>query len=128
MLPPAYPFRQIEQFHEMFNDVTSSFETNTSVNQSVDHEDGTLKTVIDVPGVEKEDLHAKVVPRENGRQILVVQGDRSTDIADHSFRNVISLQERVDPESAESKYHNGILTLVFDVATNEENGVEIDLS
>lgn len=79
-------------------------------------EDGDLVRVIaDLPGIEKDAIDLTC----DGRRVTIeAAGDR------HEFEERVSLPVRVDEQSANATYNNGILEVVFERA---DTSADIDL-
>ncbi len=71
---------------------------------SVYEEDGRVKVVVDLPGVDEESI--KVDAAED-KVVIRAEG------ADRKYYKEIELPSRVDPKSVEASYRNGILELSF---------------
>jgi HSP20 family protein len=59
-----------------------------------------LKLVVEMPGVQKEDIQTEVT--ENTMKITAARGDRRYD-------TTVDLETEVDPNSAKATYNNGVL-------------------
>lgn len=94
---------------------------NTYVDQSVSYEEGELSVVMDLPGVEKDDIDA-TVKKHNNRQWLLVEARSESGSMSRVFRQQIALKEKVDAELADTEYNNGVLTIKFPIIEN--NGYE----
>lgn len=78
-----------------------------------------LRIKLDLPGMDLEDIHLSVTP-----DALSVRGERKTDeeaseeghyhwrgASYGTFERTLSLPVEVDPDSAEAKFRNGVLTV-----------------
>ncbi len=72
--------------------------------QVVNEKDGEMRLLIELPGVEKEDVQISAL--EDRASLEAVKGDRK-------YRAEIALQRAIDPDSGTASYANGILDIVF---------------
>ena len=81
-------------------------------------EEDVVKVILDVPGVEKEDV--KVYATETSVKVSAERGDRK-------YYKEIELPVKVKPETAKAQYKNGVLTIVLEKKERrkEEGGVEV---
>jgi len=66
--------------------------------------DGEVRVIVELPGVEKEDIKLK-----SSEDCLIV----SVDTPERKYHKEIELPEPVDPHTAKSSYKNGILEVVL---------------
>ncbi len=74
--------------------------------QFVDENKGELKLVVELPGVEKEDIDLNAL--EDELTLSAVHGDRK-------YKAKIKFKVSVEPESATASYRNGILEVTFKI-------------
>ena len=74
-------------------------------------EDDKIKVIVDVPGVEKEDINVEATENE-----VVVSAERG----DRKYRKTVTLPCRVKPETAKATYKNGVLTITIEKAEKEK--------
>lgn len=87
------------------------------VDVSIDENEKTLKIVAEMPGASKENI--KLNAKENHISI-------STTSADKPYNAEVPLPQKVDPDTAEASYNNGILEVVFQLKGRDEpNGFNI---
>lgn len=68
-------------------------------------EEENLRIIVDMPGVEKEDIQLESAETE-----ITVSAERG----DRKYFKVIKLPARVKPDSAKAQYKNGVLTIVLE--------------
>jgi len=76
-----------------------------------------VKVVIEIPGVEKQDIKIKVIDHSV---------DISTDTPDRKYHRVVEISSKVDLEPVSSTYKNGILELTFPIK-NQKKGRSIKI-
>ena len=87
------------------------------VDVSIDENEKNLKIVAEMPGASKENI--KLNAKENHVSI-------STTNADKPYNAEVPLPQKVDPDTAEASYNNGILEVVFHLKRlDEPNGINI---
>ncbi|MEM3437540.1 MAG: Hsp20/alpha crystallin family protein [Nitrososphaerales archaeon] len=74
--------------------------------QFVDESKGELKLIVELPGVEKEDIDLNAI--EDELTLSAFHGDRK-------YKAKINFKIPVDPESAFASYRNGILEVTFKI-------------
>lgn len=96
--------------------------------------DGKLVVKADLPGVEKKDLSVEVTPEG-----LVLQGERRSEIEEEkagvyrrersygSFRRLIPLPEGVDPDTADARFHEGVLEVTLELPKEAARGKRIEI-
>ena len=72
--------------------------------QVINEKDGELRLLIELPGVEKEDVQISAL--EDRVSLEAVKGDRK-------YRADVALQRAIDPDSGTASYANGILGIIF---------------
>ena len=72
--------------------------------QIVDERSGTLKLIVDMPGVEKSDI--KVDATEDSAVITAERESRK-------YRAELEFKSRVGPDEAKAEYKNGLLEILF---------------
>lgn len=77
--------------------------------QMVDEKEGTVRLLVELPGVEKEDVQISAL--EDKVSLEAVKGDRK-------YRAEVALQRPIDPDSGSASYANGILDVVFKIRDN----------
>jgi len=83
-------------------------------------EDDKIKVVIDMPGVEKEDI--KVYVSEDGRTLTVDARGK-----DRKYHKEIKLPAAVDPNKAKATYKNGVLSIELEKIEKKKRGFEIKI-
>jgi HSP20 family protein len=87
------------------------------VDVSIDENEKILKIVAEMPGASKENI--KLNAKETHLSI-------STTRADKPYNAEVPLPQKVDPDTAEASYNNGILEVVFQLkGRDEHNGIDI---
>jgi HSP20 family protein len=74
------------------------------VEQMVDEKEGTLRLVVELPGIEKQDIQLSALEDK-----VSIQAED----ADRKYRVEVELQREIDPESGNATYRNGLLDVVF---------------
>jgi HSP20 family protein len=74
-------------------------------------EEDVVRVVMDMPGVEKEDISVEATENE-----VVVSAERG----DRKYRKTVTLPCRVKPETAKATYKNGVLTITIEKAEKEK--------
>ncbi|MDY7081577.1 MAG: Hsp20/alpha crystallin family protein [Halobacteria archaeon] len=97
----------------------SAGHSNVHVDIMQDDDNGRLHVVADLPGVKKEDIRLNATESE-----LRIKADGSA--RDRSYDERIELPTRVDPDSADANYNNGVLEVIFDEKGG--GGRNIDIS
>lgn len=93
------PFRRDNVRKEEYEPSTSTYT-----------EDNKLIVVVDLPGVDKEDIDVKAGKEEV--EIKAVNEDRK-------YSTIVDLPKKVQPATAEANYENGVLTLSFEIEKEE---------
>jgi HSP20 family protein len=81
--------------------------------QVVDEKEGTLRLLVELPGVEKEDVQISAL--EDRVTLEAARGERK-------YRMDLALQNPIDPESGTASYANGILEVVFKIRDKTNKG------
>jgi len=81
--------------------------------QVVDDKTGTLRIVLDLPGVDKENIGVSATERT-----VVVQAEQAT----RRYRSELELKAEVDPDSGKAEYKNGVLEIVFSLRDKSNKG------
>ncbi len=77
-----------------------------------------IKVVVDMPGVNKEDIKVRVT--EDGRKLII-----SARSEERSYYKEIDLPAEVDPTKARATYRNGVLTVELEKKSSDKKGVDI---
>ncbi|HOE52130.1 MAG TPA: Hsp20/alpha crystallin family protein [Methanomassiliicoccales archaeon] len=81
-------------------------------------EEGRVKVIVELPGVEKKDIDL----RAEDRQLTI-----SVDTERKRFNKTLELPCEVRPESASAEYRNGVLTVYLDRVPSVPKGRKIDI-
>lgn len=81
--------------------------------QVVDEKNGLLRILLDMPGVEKNDI--KVDATEESAVVLAERNGRK-------YRGEIALRAEVKPESGKAEYKNGVLEISFSLKDKANKG------
>ncbi|MGC9131667.1 MAG: archaeal heat shock protein Hsp20 [Pyrobaculum sp.] len=81
-------------------------------------EDDKIKVVVDMPGVEKEDI--KLYISEDGRTLTIDARSK-----DRKYHKEIRLPAAVDPNKAKATYKNGVLSVELEKTEKRKRGFEI---
>jgi len=81
-------------------------------------EEDKIKVVVDLPGVNKEDIKVKV--SEDGRRLII-----SAKGEDRKYYKEIDLPAEVDPTKARATYRNGVLTVELEKKSAGRRGIDI---
>ncbi|XGI84267.1 Hsp20/alpha crystallin family protein [Halorutilales archaeon Cl-col2-1] len=92
-------------------------EAETSPRVEVFDDDDSVRVVADLPGVRKEDISLNAT--DDSLRIRASSDERRYD-------TTVQLPERVDPDTAEATYRNGVLETTFE-KEEEIRGKEIDI-
>ncbi|MEM4042400.1 MAG: archaeal heat shock protein Hsp20 [Saccharolobus sp.] len=79
--------------------------------------DKEIKVVVEVPGVNKDDIKVKVV---GGNKLVI-----SAKSEDRQYYKEIELPAEVDEKNAKANYKNGVLEVVLQKKASAESGTEI---
>jgi len=77
-----------------------------------------IKVIMDMPGVDKDDININVEP--DGKT-LIVEAKGS----DRSYRKELTLPAEVDPSKAKAMYKNGVLTIELPKRNRGNKGTKI---
>ncbi|ABP51210.1 MAG: Hsp20/alpha crystallin family protein [Pyrobaculum arsenaticum] len=83
-------------------------------------EDDKIKVVVDMPGVEKEDI--KLYVSEDGRTLTIDAKGK-----DRKYHKEIRLPAAVDPSKAKASYKNGVLSVELEKTEKKKRGFEIKI-
>lgn len=104
-----------EMFEGSSVHVESMGSVGTGTHVDVYEEDGDVRVVADLPGVEKSDIDVT----SDGRRVSIrAAGDR------RSYDEEVTLPRTVDEESATARYNNGVLEITF---PSRDGGQSIDI-
>ncbi len=81
--------------------------------QIIDEKSGILHLVLDMPGVEKEDIEVSAT-----EDSALVEAERE----DRNYRAELRLKAQVDPESGTAEYKNGVLEISFPLRDKTNKG------
>ncbi|MBP1449102.1 MAG: Hsp20/alpha crystallin family protein [Thermoproteus sp.] len=81
-------------------------------------EDGKIRVVAEVPGVEKDDIRVRL-SEDNRTLIISAQGK------DRKYYKEVPLPAQVDPAKTKASYRNGVLTVELEKKDKERRGFEI---
>ena len=81
-------------------------------------EEDTVKVIMDMPGVDKDDINISIEP---GGRTLVVEAKGS----DRSYRKELQLPTEVDASKAKATYKNGVLTIELPKKNKGSRGTKI---
>ena len=81
--------------------------------QVLDEKNGTLHLLLEMPGVEKEDIRVETTETN-----AVITAERD----DKKFRAELELQAPVRPESGKAEYRNGMLEISFSLKDKANKG------
>ncbi len=81
--------------------------------QVVDQKNGVLRLIMEMPGVEKEDIKVEAT-----EETAVVTAER----ADRKYRAELELRSPVRPESGKAEYKNGMLEILFSLKDKANKG------
>ena len=83
------------------------------IEQVVDDKSGTLRLVLDMPGVEKGDIDLSVAEDK-----AVIKAERGA----RKYRAEVGLKAEVEPESGKAEYRNGVLEISFSLRDKTNKG------
>ena len=81
--------------------------------QVVDEKERSLRLIVELPGVEKEDVQISAL--EERVTLEAAKGERL-------YKTEIPLQRPIDPDSGVASYRNGLLEVVFKLRDNTNKG------
>ena len=81
-------------------------------------EEDKIKIVMDLPGVNKEDIKVRI--SEDGKKVIV-----SAKSEDRRYYKEVDLPAKVDPSSAKATYRNGVLTIDLEKVEKTKKGFDI---
>lgn len=81
--------------------------------QTVNDKEGMLRLVVELPGVEKEDVQISALEDR-----VSLQAEK----ADHKYRTEFTTQSPIDPDSGTASYKNGVLEIVFKLRDKNNKG------
>jgi len=85
----------------------------------VDEKEKTLKIVAEMPGVEKNDVSVVV----GDDKVIHIDAERG----EKNYHVKVPIKHKVDAESPQATYKNGILELVFKLEDEKSKGKSIDV-
>jgi len=85
----------------------------------VDEKEKTLKIVAEMPGVEKKDVRVVV----GDDKVIHIDAERG----EKNYHVKVPIKHKVDAESPQATYKNGILELVFKLEDEKSKGKSIDV-
>jgi HSP20 family protein len=97
-----------------------------NMEQSVEEDEGILKVIVDIPGVEKDDIELSVSERGR-RKILHLQVSSETDNKSRYYKQSVPLKAPVREDEAEARYNNGVLTVEIPIFTEDSSGTSISI-
>jgi HSP20 family molecular chaperone IbpA len=118
-----------QPFDRDIDDILANFARNRRknrqlINQRLVDDSSKLEVVADIPNVDKENIDLSV---ENGsRQLLVVEINTSNRGERITNKGKIKLSKEVEPETARATFKNGVLTVLFGLADEENESIEIN--
>ncbi|ABL87715.1 heat shock protein Hsp20 [Pyrobaculum islandicum DSM 4184] len=83
-------------------------------------EDDKIKVVVDMPGVEKEDI--KLYISEDGKTLTIDARGK-----ERKYHKEIRLPAAVDPNKAKATYKNGVLSVELEKVEKKKRGFEIKI-
>jgi len=81
--------------------------------QVVDGKNGTLRILLEMPGVEKEDIRVEAT-----EESAIITAERE----DRKYRAELPLKAQVRPESGKAEYKNGMLEISFSLKDKANKG------
>ena len=81
--------------------------------QILDEKNGVLKLVLDMPGVERDDINVKAT-----YDVAVVSAERES----RKYKTEIHLRSQVEPDSGKAEYKNGVLEILFSLRDKTNKG------
>lgn len=81
-------------------------------------DDGKIRVVVEMPGVDKEDIKVRL-SEDNKVLIISARGK------DRKYYKEIPLPAPVDPNKTKASYRNGVLTIELEKKDKEKSGFEI---
>ena len=81
--------------------------------QILDEKQGNLRLIVELPGVEKEDVQISAL--EDRISLEAAKADRK-------YKMELTLQNAIDPESGTATYSNGVLEVVFKLRDKTNKG------
>ena len=81
--------------------------------QILDEKNGVLRVVLDMPGVEKQDIQV-----ETAGDTAVIKAERGN----RKYRTEINLKAEVDPDSGKAEYRNGLLEISLSLRDKTNKG------
>ncbi|MFC5971274.1 archaeal heat shock protein Hsp14 [Halomarina salina] len=135
-MPRRNPFEDIERMFEEMNEGFRAFDTKITRGVAVDvvDQDDSYVVTADLPGYDKDDIDVRL----SGNS-LTIGASRETESSEEEERYVrqerssesvsrtLRLPERVDEESTDASYNNGVLTITLGKAS-EDDGESIPIN
>lgn len=81
-------------------------------------EEGRIRIIVELPGVDKEDIHLNASERSLSINV---------DTENRKFSKRMELPCEVDPDSAKAKYNNGVLEILLDKHQKGSEGKTIEI-
>ena len=81
--------------------------------QVLDEKDGKLRLLVELPGVEKEDIQISAL--EDKVSLAAENGERK-------YKIEVPLEREIDPESGTATLRNGLLEVIFGIRDNTNKG------
>jgi len=88
------------------------------VDTIVDEKEKVVKLIVEMPGVEKTDV--KILVDKNVVDISAEHGEKK-------YHSKVSLQQKVDENSAKASYKNGVLEIVFKQAVEKQTSKKVEV-
>ena len=79
----------------------------------VREEEDKVMVIVDIPGVEKEDINVEATENE-----VVISAERG----ERKYYKVVKLPAKVKPETAKAQYKNGVLTITIEKVEKGKKG------
>jgi HSP20 family protein len=111
-------FDEFERFMRRWQKFFEEIERQVEEDTDIVEENDKIKVVIDMPGVEKEDI--KVYVSEDGKTLTVDAKGK-----DRKYHKEIRLPAAVDPNKAKATYKNGVLSVELEKVEKKKRGFEI---
>lgn len=133
------PFRRMmrqmesafEQFQDMTGDGTFS-RVSTTIPVDIREGDGTITVTTDMPGVETEQIDVDVstdTVRIRAEDVTAVAHEEEQFVrrerSSRQYQRTVRLPARVDPDSAEAAYENGVLTVTVEKTGDSARNVDV---
>lgn len=125
-------FERMQKFFEDFQEVGKDLTGLSSVPVDIREEDGEIVVKADLPGVSKEDINLRGDSEE-----LEISAESSHEVKEENekylrqersrrtFRRTVAWPVKVDPETIEAEFEDGVLTVTAE--KEETSGRDIDI-